>query len=95
MVCQSVCRFVCLSLTTVSPEKAAEQILMLIKIVQDVDQCGPKGQCIRWGLDPHTQMGNSEDKTGPGHVQHSTYSKQLSRSSSNVMQMSTGVNQLG
>jgi len=76
----------------VSPEKAAEQILMLIKIIQDVDSCGPKGQCIRWGLDPHMQMSNSEDKPAQdmSNIRHTQ-----SRSSSDVMRMSTGVNQLG
>jgi len=74
----SVCRFVNLSVTVVSPAKTAEPKW---DAVSDMDWDGPKKPCVRWGLDPHTWMGNCEGKKGMlGHVQQSSYSKQLSRS---------------
>jgi len=48
-----------LSVTTVSPAKTAEQIVMLFGKLTPV---GPRNPCIRWGSRSPMQMANFEGK---------------------------------
>jgi len=74
-------RSVCLSVTTVSPAKVAELMVMLFGMFTWV---GPRNHVLDGGQDPRTWRDNFDSEKGPTqdmlrHVRQSIYSKRLSR----------------
>ena len=66
-----------LSVTTMSPAKPAEPIVMRFGMLTWMD---PRNHALDGGPDPHAQRGNFEGKKGPdqdmpGYVRRSIYSK--------------------
>ena len=70
---------VCLSVTTVSPAKADEPIVMPFGVCNPV---GPRNHALDSGQDPHARQfwgKKGPVKDMPGHVRRSIYLKRLSR----------------